>query len=79
MGNELLRRLRALERGARQDGRMTEAEFAAGVARYRVALGEEHPVAGIPSAEDFETMLRRMPAWMSRVFAQSVEPMDMLA
>ncbi|MBB4149809.1 hypothetical protein ACFSUK_20930 [Sphingobium scionense] len=58
---------------------MTEAEFAAGVARYRVALGEEHPVAGIPSAEDFETMLRRMPAWMSRVFAQSVEPMDMLA
>lgn len=79
MGNELLRRLRALERGARQDGRMTEAEFAAGVARYRVALGEEHPVAGIPSAEDFETMLRRMPAWMSRVFAQSVEPMDLLA
>lgn len=78
MGNELLRRLRALERDARQDGHMTEVELAAGVARYRAALGDEYPVAGIPSAEDFETMLRRMPAWMSRTFALGVDPMDML-
>ncbi|WP_293920653.1 hypothetical protein [Sphingobium sp. UBA5915] len=78
MGNEFLRRLRALERGAREDGRMTEAEFAAGVARYSAALVDEHPADGIPSVKDFETMLRQMPPWLSRIFAQSVGPMDLL-
>ncbi|EZP72350.1 hypothetical protein BV96_01783 [Sphingomonas paucimobilis] len=78
MGNDLLRRLRALERHASKDDRMTEAELFAGVARYRAALGEGFAVAGIPSADDFAAMLRRMPAWMARTFAWSAEPMDLL-
>lgn len=75
---DLRHRLAALERNARHSDRMTEVELSAGVARYRVALGEGGAVAGILSADQFATMLRQMPAWMARTFALSVDPLDMM-
>lgn len=78
MASELSRRLRALERHTQQDGRLTNAELSAGIARYEAASSEFRTIAGIASAIAFSTMLRRMPPWMGRIFATSVDPMDML-
>jgi hypothetical protein len=78
MGNELRRRLSALERHAASDPRLTPPEIAAGIARYSGLLANEPIAAGIPSADAFGVMVRQMTPWMARVFVASVEPGDML-
>ncbi len=78
MGSDLSRRLRALERHAQQHGGLTDTEMIAGVARYNAASSEFQTIAGIESAENFSTMIRQMPPWMGRIYATSVEPMDMM-
>jgi len=78
MSSDLSRRLRALERHAQQSGGLTDAEMIAGVARYNAASSEFQTIARIASPDAFSTMLRQMPPWMGRIFATSVEPMDML-
>lgn len=78
MGSDLSRRLWALERHAQQDGRLTEADILVGIARYNAASSEFQTIAGIASAENFATMIRQMPPWMGRIYATSVDPMDMM-
>ena len=73
MGNDLRRRLKALEATAASVVTISAAEIAAAVSRYSA----EGASVGCPSADAFGTMLRSMRPGTARLFL-TAHPLDLM-